>query len=353
MVVLKRLKLQNFRNYHRVSVSFGDNVNIIEGDNGHGKTNLLEALFFLSIGRSFRTSHLNEMVRQGANYFYIEALFERDGIEQLLRIHYENKERKIYYNDTSYPNFSQLLGLLPQTLYSPFDIEMVMGAPQIRRRFLNLHIAQTDPLYVFHLSRYTKALKHRNSLLKQKRIDTIDIWEEEMTKSAEYLVNARKILLLEISKRMTPYYARLVPDAEKVELRYQPSIDKQFRECWLKSRKRELELKNTLNGPHRDDFIILRDGQNAKIFASEGQKRSLITAVKLAEFSLLQERSQTTPVMSIDDFGVHLDSQRTDLLKNELAHMGQVFITTPTLQGVSGLHIRLLHGELLSSQHVA
>jgi DNA replication and repair protein RecF len=353
MVVLKRLRLQNFRNYHKVSISFCDTVNIIEGDNGQGKTNLLEALFFLSIGRSFRTHHLSEIIRTGANYFYVEALFERDGIEQLLKIHFESGERKIFYNDTSYPNFSQLLGLLPQTLYSPLDIEMIMGSPQIRRRFLNLHIAQTDPLYVFHLTRYAKALKQRNAMLKQKRSDTIDVWEEEMAKSAEYLVNSRKILLLELSKRISPYYQRLVPEPEGVELRYQPSLDKQFKEHWVKSRKRELELRNTINGPHRDDFSILRDAQNAKIFASEGQKRSIITAIKLAEFSLLQERAQTVPIMSIDDFGVHLDDHRATLLKKELARMGQVFITTPTEPDVSGLHIRLLRGELLKCQHVA
>jgi DNA replication and repair protein RecF len=352
MVMLKSLILRNFRSYAEAAFSFAEGINSIEGENGQGKTNLLEALFLLSVGRSFRTHHLQELVRHGTKGFTIEALFERDGIDQRLTIQFAAGEKKLFHNDTAHQHFSGLLGLIPQTLYSPADIELIMGAPQERRRLLNFHIAQVDPLYAFHLTRYAKALGHRNALLKNQKLPTLDIWEEEMAKSASYLVAARKRLLEDLSERMFPYYRRLVPFSEEVELRYQPSLEKDFQDHWQQQRKREFELKTTLHGPHRDDFVILREGKNAKIYASEGQKRSLIAAIKFAEFSLLQERSDTPPFLSIDDFGVHLDGERKFLLKKELALKGQVFLTTPTALDVSGLRIHLSRGETPSYQHV-
>ncbi len=350
MALFKSLKLCNFRNYQRVEVLFGNQINSIEGNNGHGKTNLLEALFLLSVGRSFRTHHMKELIRQGSDHFSVEALFESEGIEQTLKIHFADGEKKIFHNDTP---CNALLGLIPHTIHSPLDIEMIIGAPSIRRRFMNLHIAQVNPRYAFHLTRYAKALAHRNALLKAKKLDTLEIWEAEMETSALFLVDARRTLLSELSSRMTPYYKRLVPQDEELELQYHPSLSEGFREHWKKSRPREMEMKTTLYGPHRDDFTILRSNQNAKTYASEGQKRSLLAALKLAEFSLLKERSQTTPIMSIDDFGIHLDENRNHLFRKELAHMGQVFVTTPTALDVSGHHIRLSHGALLECQHVS
>ncbi|MBM3201886.1 MAG: DNA replication/repair protein RecF [Chlamydiae bacterium] len=346
MVILRSLCLRNFRNYKEIFFSFKEGVNSIEGDNGHGKTNLLEALFLLSVGRSFRTSHLQELVKQGESSFYIEALFERDGIDQKIKIGFSSGEKKIFHNDTPHSHFSSLLGLIPQTLYTPFDIEMIVGAPQIRRRFLNLQIAQVDPKYAFHLTRYAKALGHRNALLKEKRSPTIAIWEEEMAKSAAYIVEARRKLLLDLSEKIIGYYHSLVPSPEEIELRYQPSLHENFQEHWEKNRAREYEFKATLNGPHRDDFVIMRDKKNAKIYASEGQKRSLIAAIKFAEFALLKERSETPPILGIDDFGVHLDEKRSSLFKEQLKHVDQVFVTTPIPLNMNAHRFQIVHGEL-------
>lgn len=350
-VILKELRLINFRNYEKEKVSFSPEVNIIEGPNGHGKTNLLEAIFFLSFGRSFRTNTLAEILMHGKGSFAIEALFERDNMSQRLLIQYEKGTRKLQYNDTNYPNFSQLLGLIPSVIYSPSDIELIIGAPQIRRRFLNLHLAQIDPLYVFHLTRYSKALKQRNLLLKRKKPDTIVIWEEEMAKSAEYLVTMRQKLLEDLSSYLLPYYEQLVPIQEELKVEYAPSLlgdTDTFQKHWEKSRKREMEIGNTMAGPHRDDWTVIRDGQNAKNYASEGQKRSIIAAIKLAEFQRLKERSHITPIFCIDDFGIHLDEHRISLFKEQLVHMGQVFLSTPIEHDVSGLRLQVSHGALLS-----
>ncbi|MCF7806228.1 MAG: DNA replication and repair protein RecF, partial [Simkaniaceae bacterium] len=191
MIRIKTLFLQNFRNYARTLVEFGPHVNYLQGKNGQGKTNLLEAIYFISTGRSFRTDKLCELIRDGSRFFHIEVIFEKQGIDHHLKLHFDGQKKSVEINETKSSNFSVLLGLIPSVIASPSDIDLIMGCPQNRRRYLNLHIAQSDPVYVYHLSRYNKALKQRNALLKIKQLKTMDIWEEQMAQSAAYLVDRR------------------------------------------------------------------------------------------------------------------------------------------------------------------
>ena len=186
------LKLLNFRNYKQVELSFSPRINVFWGNNGQGKTNLLEAIHMLSTGRSFRTHRLQDMVREGETHFYIEARFSKDEIIQSLKIYYDNVSKKVIYNETTYPQFSSLLGILPSVLLSPDDLSLINGSPAERRRFLDLHIAQIDPLYLFYLGRYYKAMKQRNELLRSQTADTLNIWEQAMAPAAGYLIAKRK-----------------------------------------------------------------------------------------------------------------------------------------------------------------
>ena len=156
--MLISLYLRNFRNYEEAEVHFSQQVNFIHGDNAQGKTNLLDAIYLLSTGKSFRTVHLSELIREGASFFYLQAHFIKDTITQTVTLSFDGLTRKMEYNNTCYNHFTNLLGLLPTVLLAPEDMELITAGPGIRRRFLDIHIGQLDPLYIYHLGRYAKAL---------------------------------------------------------------------------------------------------------------------------------------------------------------------------------------------------
>lgn len=343
------LIMRNFRNYKEAELPLSEGLNLIQGKNGAGKTSLLEALYLLSTGRSFLTTHLTDLIRSGANHFYVEAHFIRDNVEQSLGIGFDGKSRRIHYNATQFQSFSHVLGILPSVLYSPKDSALISGSPQERRRFLNIQLAQTDPLYVHHLMRYHKAMKHRNALLKIKSEQAIESWEQMMSDSARYLMHRRKQLIDALRPKVETYAHFLSEDQDTFDLHYEPSISlkkqDQIEALYRKQRPKELIVGSTLIGPHRDDLHITYNKREAKSFASEGQKRTCIAALKMAEWDELKMQTEVNPLFSIDDFGVHLDPTRTKALQERLSTFGQVLLTSPEEDGSGTLHIE--KGKLL------
>ncbi len=333
---LTYLKLQNFRNYEHVELAFSPKVNVFWGRNGQGKTNLLEAIRFLSTGRSFRTQRLQDLIREGQTHFYIEAHFVKNEITQSLKIYYDGNSKKIIYNDTSYPYLSALLGILPSALLSPDDIALIAGSPAERRRFLDLHIAQIDPLYLFYLSRYYKAMKQRNELLRSRNVETLAQWEQVMIPAAGYLIAKRKSAAQQLQEASAQWMELFSRD-EKLGLVYGSFLQSASEEdlChklashWQAARNKEMHYGTTLAGPHRDDLSIHLSGREAKHFSSEGQKRSCIAALRFAEWQHMQQRLEASPLLAIDDFGIQLDSERHAQLRDHLTHFGQVFVTSP------------------------
>lgn len=347
---LQHLYLRNFRNYEEMRISFGPKINLIQGPNAQGKTNLLEALYFLSTGKSFRSPHLQDLIRHSTSYFYLEAEFIKNNLSETLKVYFDGKQRKIHYNNTSYPSFANLLGLFPAVIFAPEDISLIAGSPSERRRFLNLHIAQTDPLYVHHLIRYSHAMKQRNQLLKQKNQTTIDVWEEIMACSAAYLIQKRKKTLDDLNPVLENHMRRVSSDFDTLNVKYCPSLDKadslEIRTQLQKLRPKEIYFGSTLTGPHRDDMFISINNKEAKTFSSEGQKRSCISAVRLAEWLRLKELTSVFPLMCIDDFGVHLDSTRHSHLQNQLQSLGQVFLTSPFDVSLASHKLYITEGKI-------
>lgn len=354
---LVTLKLLNFRNYEEETVSFDPKVNLIIGDNGAGKTNLLEAIYFLSTGRSFRTNFLKDLIRKGSTFFFIEALFVKDVVSQVLKVGYDETSKKIEHNATELGSFSNMLGIMPSVLFSPKDIQIISGSPQERRRFLNIHLAQSDPLYVYHLLRYTKALKQRNAFFKQKKLDGIECYEEEMTLSSVYLMNKRKIALEKLETLTKNKIKSLSSINEDFKIDYLPSFAGKFESAsfmkqYQKIRHKEHLCKSTLLGPHRDDFLVMQDSNSAKSYASEGQKRTFLSALKFSEWTLLKENTNESPIMSIDDIGMHLDHTRKNMLKDFIQGFSQVFLTVPSdpfIEEYSQNKIEITNGKISSS----
>jgi len=334
-MTIKNIYLRNFRNYAETAVNFGPAVNVLVGDNAQGKTNLLEAIGLLITGRSFRTSHLSELIRFGEQAFYLEALFEKNGVEQMLKFSFDGKERKVVHNATALASLSALLGILQGVILSPEDRSLIKGGPQFRRHFLDLLLSQANPLYLHHLSRYWRALKQRNMLLKSRSLATIAVWEEQMAISAAFLTCRRAQTIEEIqSLCQTETLAH-----EQLELRYHSSalasmgegpaaVQSYFIKQFERLRNRECDLRVTLTGPHRDDLNILLQGQEARQFASEGQQRSCAAALKLAQWKWLYTLTETLPILCIDDIGVSFDPTREEELYQKMQSLGQVFVTT-------------------------
>jgi DNA replication and repair protein RecF len=347
---LKELTLQHFRNYSQKVFSFSPGTNLIRGKNGAGKTNLLEAIYLLSIGRSFRTPHLTDLIQKGASHFYIEAYFEKDRANQRLSFGFDGKTRKIIHNHTQLPTLSQMLGILPSTLYSPKDMALISGSPADRRRFLNLQLAQVDLFYVHHLMRYYRAMKHRNALLKIKNEATIESFEQVMAHSALYLMERRERLVRSLKNHLGRFALILSNEEDHFDLFYEPSISlkdfqvSEIEKLFQKKRPQELIIGTTIVGPHRDDMVITFDEKEAKIYSSEGQKRTCLSALKIVEWEHIRSHIKEQPLFSIDDFGVHLDENRTETLCKHLGNFGQVFLTTPLKQELPSLEsAHILH----------
>jgi DNA replication and repair protein RecF len=352
-VFLKNLYLRNFRNYAEAQVTFHSKCNVLYGNNAQGKTNLLEAIYLIATGRSFKTLRMEELIRHGQSFFYIEATVVRDLISQTIKISFDGESRRLQTEANTYNSFHHLLGLLPAVLYAPGDTELITGSPTLRRRFFNLHLAQSDPLYVHHLSRFWRAMKQRNCLLRMRNETDLECWEVEMAHSASYLYEAREEMIEEIEQPLARSSKELSGSQESLKLRYAPSYHPdQYLAQLKKNRPREIQLGMTLTGPHRDELSLSIDGKPARIFASEGQKKTSMAALRLAEWERLCSRVDGTALMGIDDFGLHLDHSRQQLLCDNLENLGQVFLTTPHLpsswKNLSAAHqIRIEAGAII------
>lgn len=332
--MLEKLYLQNFRNYKQETFDFSPAVNLICGDNAQGKTNLLEALFLVSTGRSFRTPHLKELIHQEAPFFFLEAKFKKDGIQQKITLSFDGEVKKLETNHTIYSHFNPLLGQLPIVLLAPEDVQLISGAPADRRRFLDLHLAQSDPLYVYHITRYHKALKHRNFLLKRKQEEGLDPWETLMIAAATYIREKRAALLNNLKEELQESMTALSSNKDTLQIRYQPSFTDNYR----KHRAKELLLGLTLQGPHRDDLEISINTLPASSYASQGQLRTAVAAIRFAQWKHLFKEHLIAPLFCIDDFGVHLDEERQRALLSCVTASGQVFLTSPAFPENSPHH---------------
>lgn len=348
---LKHLRLQNFRNHLDLSLEFHPRVNLITGDNGIGKTNILEAIHLISTGKSFRTSCFDEMIHHTCSFFFIEAEFVKENIHQTIKIGYEKKQKYIELNATKLMSFSNLLGILPSVLFAPKDINLIMGFPADRRRFLNIYLSQIDPLYVHYLQRYTKCLEQRNALLKTKKaLDILEMrcFEKELSLAWSYLLKSRLKGVEKLSELLQKHLQHLTQVYEPFQIKYIPSASithddpEHLCQIFEKIRPKEKLLGVTLAGPHREDFGIYLNNQPVKSFCSEGQKRSFLTALKLAEWDVLSLSHPSLPLFCLDDLGIHLDEKRLCFLEKKLSHLGQVFISSPknTLHATQSAHMK-------------
>jgi DNA replication and repair protein RecF len=332
-MLLHNLTVSNFRIFDSKTLDLQPGVNLLIGNNAAGKTTLLEAIYLLMAGSSFRAQHPKELMRTGSEQFHVETVFTKASVFQTLSYSFSEAERRVKHNGNLLTNASSLLGVLHAVYLAPHDLQLIKGAPAIRRHYLDLQLAQVDPLYVHHLTRYKKALKQRNVLLRRRSAKTIELFEETLAASASYIVTARKATCERLHRFVSEIYAQICAKEDLVLMRYEGPEEHStayYLTQYARLRPKEMELGYSLLGPHKDDLEIFLNGREAKLFASEGEMRSLAAALKLAEWEVMALQIGDQPLMLLDDFGISLDGHRSQALADLLLNKRQVVITSPT-----------------------
>jgi DNA replication and repair protein RecF len=332
---VQSLYLKNYRNHRDACFDFDSGINILCGPNASGKTNVLESLYLFISGRSIRNAPLLESICTDGEAFFLQMQFSKQGIEQSFKIAYNKNEKKILYNQTPLNAFSGLIGILQGTALTPDDAALIKGAPSLRRQFLDLLIAQNDPLYIHYSTRFYRAMQQRNCTLRKRDAKGAICWEEEMANAAVYIWKQRASAVQKLQQECQRLHHALTDPTSRLTFGFksfaslsEDNLKERLLESYEKHRKREMELGFTLVGPHKDDLIIKLNAQEARFFASEGQQRTIATVLRLGEWELLKAASEEMPIMILDDLGMGLDPARKQRLLEHLTRMGQVFIST-------------------------
>jgi len=331
-VHLAHLRLRDFRNYARLDADFSPGFHLLLGDNAQGKTNILEAIYLLATLRSFRGVGGAQMTRHGQKGYFVSAEVVGQG-GHAVKMYWSPAERKLSLDGHAVRRLTDYLGVLRAVVFCTEDLQLVKGTARTRRRFVDLLLAQTHPTYLPLLQRYARALRARNALLKPRRVDEAALagFTRELIAAGAPLVQLRRELLPRLSPLARLAYRRISHDAEDLRLDYQPSVKEDFAAELVRSRPREAACRSTLIGPHRDDLALLLNDRPAGHFASEGQKRTLAIALKMAQAEYLTGIHGTPPVLLIDDVMGELDARRRagllPLLERAHHACGQVFMT--------------------------
>jgi len=330
---IKEIKLENFRNYDFQKLELNEKTNIIFGDNAQGKTNILEAIFISGLGKSFRTNKDQELIKENQKIEKVEIKFVKNKREEKINLEISNK--KIFFsNDIQLKKTSEIIGKINIVLFTPEDIEILRNEPLKRRKFLNIMISQLRPLYVHIFSQYNKALEQRNNYLKQIKMENkskanLDIWNEQLAILGMKIYNYRKEFIEKLNKKIKKIHLQSTENKENIEIKYKTSI-KNLEEYIKKIKEnQDLDIKRgyTSFGVHRDDFEIFINEKNVAIFGSQGQQRSSIISLKLAEAEIVYDEIEEYPIVLLDDFMSELDQKRIKgFIKN--IKNNQVLITT-------------------------
>jgi DNA replication and repair protein RecF len=329
---LAHLRLRDFRNYARLDADFSPGFHLLLGDNAQGKTNILEALYLVATLRSFRGVGSAQLVRHGQKGYFVGSTIVSQG-EHETKMYWSATERSLVLDGQPVRKLTDYLGVLRTVVFCTEDLQLVKGTARNRRRFMDLLLAHTHPAYLPLLQRYAKALRARNALLKQPIQDPVALesFTRELTQAGDQIIRWRRELLPQFSPIAQQAYRAISNQAEEFQLAYLPSVKADFTVELAQNRNRERAFRATLIGPHRDDLALLLNDRPAAQFGSEGQKRTLAIALKMAQAEHLAALHGTPPVLLIDDIMGELDLRRRSGLLPLLlrAHhaRGQVFMT--------------------------
>lgn len=334
---LQNLSLLNFKNYEDLNLTFGEGIHCLLGHNGEGKTNVLDAIHYMSFAKSAFQSADSMNIRHGAPFFVVQGSFRLDGHDENIYCGFKKGTRKqVKRNQKDYERLAEHIGLLPVVMISPYDMDLVTGVSEDRRRFMDSVIAQYDREYLENLMAYNRLLSQRNALLKHMAIegkrqsDTLDILNLQMEKPALHVYAKRQEFLQGLVPVFQSYYERLAGGREQVSVEFQSHLhDDQPANLFRDSLPRDLALQYTSKGVHKDDLLFKLGEHPVKRIGSQGQQKTFLIALKLAQYAFMRTRKEVKPILMIDDVFDKLDENRVSQLMSLVtgSDFGQVFIT--------------------------
>lgn len=370
---LKQIYVKNFRNYTEATVNFSTGINILIGENAQGKTSLLEAIYVLALARSHRTHFEREMLRWGSEKAYISGEVVNRYGNLPLTIQFDKQEKIAKANQLKCERLSQYIGKLNVVLFAPEDLDLVKGQPQNRRQFIDRELSQMSPLYLNYLLNYQHLLKQRNTYLKQlqKKEATdrlyLEILSEQLASLAAKIIKIRVQFICQLNNWAKPMHQAISREAEQLNLKYETSIglpeallnqaptaslaglteadrmqnqtiekdiEAQLLVKFKQLQEREIERGISLIGPHRDDLLVLINEQDVKRYGSQGQQRTCVLSLKLAELECMKAILGEYPILLLDDVLSELDNERQTHLLKAIEKRVQTFLTTTSLQGI-------------------
>jgi len=330
---LRQLHLLNFRNYHEAELTFDKQVVVFTGHNGAGKTNLLDAIHYLSFCKSFLNPVDSQNIKENEGFFVIQGNFPDGEREENIYCGIKRSQKKQFKrNGKEYERLADHIGLLPLVVISPSDISLIHDGSEERRRFIDSVISQYNKPYLNSLIHYNKLIQQRNAYLRTGNAasDMLDIWDEQLPGFAIPVYEARRIFFERITTLFAHYYQFISGESETVELRYESQFhETSFPDLLRNSRERDKVLQYTTTGIHKDDMAMLVNGFPLRKYASQGQQKSYLIALKLAQFDIIRDAREIKPLLLLDDIFEKLDQERITQLMTLVnqQHFGQIFIT--------------------------
>ncbi len=342
---VQKIEIRNFKNIARAELEFSEKINCFTGLNGAGKTNLLDAIYFLSFTKSFFNSTDNQLIRYGEADFFIKGNFRKKEKNEEVSVYFGKGSNKIVkLNGKKYKRFSDHIGKFPVVFISPLDVDLIYGTSEIRRKFADIIISQLNPAYLQNLIRYKRALLQRNQLLKEfaikKFFDEIflESFDRKFVQLSEEIFKQRQKFIDEFNKYFLNYYNLISPENEQVSIEYKSHLkEKDYRELLKENQAKDLALQYTTSGIHRDDFVFRINEYPIKKHGSSGQQKTFVIALKFAQAKFIAETAQFNPILMLDDIFDKLDKERVGKIAELItdSEFGQIFITHTNLENLN------------------
>lgn len=338
---IETVDLLNYRNFNELNVKLNKDINIFYGNNAHGKTNFLEAIYLSATGRSHRSINDKELINFDHKEAFIKTTVKNNYTTNIIEIHLKNTNKKgIAIDHIPIKKVGDLFGLILVVIFSPEDLNMIKKGPAERRRFMDIDLCQLNKVYFFNLNQYYNVLKQRNSLLKnlqknRKSIDTLEIWDIQLYEYAKKIMIERYAFINSLNEFASPIYKDISGNLENLKIEYKPNVDiNEFLQKLKKNYEKDIIFGATSSGIHKDDISFIINNFDVRTFASQGQQRSVALASKLAEIQIIKKEKLETPILLLDDVLSELDINRQNYLLENIQNT-QTILTCTNIDKIS------------------
>lgn len=334
-MIIKSLDLADFRNYENLQITFDKGTNILYGDNAQGKTNILEAIYISATTKSHKGNKDKEIINFNREEAHIRTYLLKDEEEIRVDMHLrKNKSKGIAIDGQKIKKAADLMGLLNVVFFSPEDLSIIKDGPAERRRFADMELCQLDHFYLYNLNHYNKIINQRNKLLKDMYFnselkETLNIWDSQLVSFGSKIIERRQQFVGQLCEIIYHIHKKLSGGKEELVIQYEPDVSIDDFERMMKiNQDRDIKLKQTTTGPHRDDFSFIVNGIDIRKYGSQGQQRTAALSLKLSEIELVKKISKDMPVLLLDDVLSELDSNRQNYLLNSIGNIQTIITCT-------------------------